>query len=375
MISNSKIMVVDDEYSDAKLLESILLLFGYEVVTVSSGEEALEKIKDVNPAVVILDMMMPETDGCEVARRIKGEDETRIIPVVMVTSLDNVEDRIRALEAGADDFLSKPVDRLELQARIKSLVTVKRYNEQMRDYQKNLEHEVAQKTAELNAAFQDLKKAHEKIKAAYADTIYRLSIAGEFKDEETGDHIKRISCYSATIAEEMNLPDKKVEEILYASSMHDVGKIGIPDQILLKPDKLNRKEREIMKQHTVIGQRILEGSEADMLKLAETIALTHHERFDGSGYPLGLKGDKIPIESRITTIADVFDALISRRPYKEAFPVEEAFEIIRKEKERHFDPEVAEAFFAVEERILYIMNKYKDKSESPLLKFHKDLSK
>lgn len=262
--------------------------------------------------------------------------------------------------------MSKPVDRLELRARIKSLVTVKRYHEQMRDYQKNLEHEVAQKTAELNDAFQDLK-------AAYINTLYRLSIAGEFKDEETGNHIKRMSRYSATIAEEMNFPDKRVEEIFYASSMHDVGKIGIPDKILLKPDKLNRKEREIMKQHTVIGRRILEGSEADMLKMAETIALTHHERFDGSGYPLGLKGDKIPVESRITAIADVFDALISRRPYKKAFPVEDAFEIVWKEKEKHFDPEVVEAFGAAEEKILDIVNRYKDTSKSHLLKFYNDL--
>ena len=272
-----------------------------------------------------------------------------------------MEYRVRALEAGTDDFLTKPVDKTELRARVSSLLKVKAYNDHMRNYQKELEAEVAKRTEQLRQAF-------EKIKIASLDTIYRLSRAAEYKDEDTGAHIQRMSHYIAVVAHKMGLNAENVETILYAAPMHDVGKIGIPDRILLKPGKLDPDEWEIMKQHTTIGAQILEGADAEFIKLAEAIALTHHEKWDGSGYPKGLKGSEIALAGRITAIADVFDALISKRPYKEPFPLEKTFIIIQKGRGSHFDPEVVDAFFAVEDEILSIKEKFKDQHGSPLIR-------
>jgi putative two-component system response regulator len=191
------------------------------------------------------------------------------------------------------------------------------------------------------------------------DTVQRLSYAAEYKDEDTGTHIKRMSNYAAAIARKMGLPDKTVEIILYASPMHDIGKIGIPDRVLLKPAKLDPEEWEIMKTHTTIGASILHGSDAEFIKLAEVIALTHHEKWDGTGYPKGLKGHEIPMAGHITAIADVFDALVSKRPYKEAFPVEKAFQIIKDSRGTHFKPELVDVFFSVQQEILDIKEHYK----------------
>lgn len=189
-------------------------------------------------------------------------------------------------------------------------------------------------------------------------------MAAEYKDEDTGTHIQRMSHYSATVARHMKLDENTVETILYAAPMHDVGKIGIPDLILLKPDKLNPLEWEIMKQHTVIGARILKGSDAEFIRMGESIAKTHHEKWDGSGYPFGLKESGIPIAGRIVAIADVFDALTSKRPYKEPFSVEKSFAIIREGRGTHFDPAVVDAFFAVQEEILAIMKQYADDTQA-----------
>ena len=203
----------------------------------------------------------------------------------------------------------------------------------------------------------------KKLKEASLDTIHRLARAAEYKDKDTGAHIIRMSNYSATVARKMGLNDRTVEAILYAAPMHDVGKIGTPDQILLKPGKLDPDEWEIMKQHTSNGGRILEGSSAGFIKLAEVIALTHHEKWDGSGYPDGLKGSKIPLIGRVVAIGDVFDALTSKRPYKEAFPLDIAYGIIRESRGSHFDPDVVDAFFSIEDEILSIKERYKDKDD------------
>jgi putative two-component system response regulator len=232
-------------------------------------------------------------------------------------------------------------------ARVKSLLTVKAYNDLKSNYQKELESEVTRRTGELKIAF-------EKIKAASLDTIYRLSMASEYKDEDTGAHIKRMSRYCAAVARRMGLDENTIETILYAAPMHDLGKIGIPDVILLKPARLDRVEWEIMKLHTVIGAKILKGSDAEFIRLGETIALSHHEKWDGSGYPNGLKGTDIPLAGRITAIADVFDALMTKRPYKEPFPWEKSLAIIRAGKGSHFDPDVIDAFFAIQDEILVI---------------------
>jgi putative two-component system response regulator len=285
----------------------------------------------------------------------------------MVTALQEVEDRIRALEAGADDFLAKPVDKTEIRARVASLVKVKAYNDYIRNYSRELETEVARRTRDLRLAF-------ERIKAMSLEALYRLTRAAEYKDEDTGAHIQRMSQYSATIARTMGLNDQTVEYILYAAPMHDIGKIGIPDKILLKPGKLTEEEWVIMKEHTTIGGRILEGSKAGYIHLGEIVALTHHEKWDGSGYPLGLKGNKIPLVGRIVATADVFDAMMSKRPYKEAFPLEKSHGIIREGRGNHFDPAVVDAFFASGKELDRIRQEFKDNHDSHLFEMNRRIS-
>ncbi len=353
------VLVVDDDSRNLRLMEALLLPMGYRVLLAADGLEALNKVKEQRPDIVLLDVMMPRMDGFETARKLREDPDTSIIPIVMVTALKEVEDRVKALESGADDFLSKPVDKTELRARVRSLLKVKAYNDYMRNYQKKLEAEVARRTEQLRWAFDAVKRAS-------LETIYVLSRAAEFRDEDTGTHIQRMSLYSAAVARKLGLNETTVENILYASPMHDIGKIGTPDYILLKPGKLDPDEWEIMKEHTVIGARILEGCDAQYMRLARVIAVTHHEKWDGSGYPKGLKGSDIPLVGQITAIADVFDALTSKRPYKEPFSVEKSFGIIREGRGNHFKPAVVDAFFDIEDEILEIRGNYEDEGESLL---------
>ncbi|MCX5667467.1 MAG: HD domain-containing protein, partial [Candidatus Omnitrophica bacterium] len=257
------------------------------------------------------------------------------------------------IEAGCDDFISKPVDSSELLARVRSLLKVKAYNDHMRNYEQELETEVVRRTKELNTAL-------VMIEETALETINRLAAAAECRDQYTGSHILRMSRYAEAIAKKMGLDSGFVKSLLYAASMHDIGKIGIPDKILMKSGKLNNKEWEIMQQHTVIGAKILNGSKQDYMKLAEEIALTHHEKWNGTGYPQGLKGKHIPISGRIVAVADVFDALISERPYKPSSSSREAFTIIKNERGTHFDPDIIDAFIAIKQEVLAIVEQYKD---------------
>jgi len=341
------ILVVDDQPQNIDLLEAHLVPQGYEIITAASGEEALDKLSGNPIDLMLLDVMMPEMNGFEVTRRVRQDNTHRLLPIILVTSLRETEDRVKGIEAGCDDFISKPVEKIEILARVRSLLKVKAYNDLVSNYQKELETEVAARTEELKHAF-------EMIKAASLETIYRLSKAAEYKDKDTGAHIQRMSLYSAALARRMGLDESTIESILYAAPMHDLGKIGIPDGILLKPTRLDAAEWEIMKQHAVIGAEILKGSDAEFIRMGETIALSHHEKWDGSGYPKGLKGIEIPIAGRITTIADVFDALTSKRPYKEPFCVEHSLAVIKEGRGVYFDPEVTDAFFAIKDEILTI---------------------
>ena len=343
MEGKSVVLVVDDLPQNVKLLEAYLIPQGYEIVRAANGEEALAKLTESQIDLILLDVMMPDIDGFEVTRRVRQNDKYRLLPIILVTALGETKDRVKGIEAGCDDFISKPVDKTELLARVKSLLKVKAYNDLMGNYRKELEFEVTRRTEEL-------KQSSDRLKTASLDTIYRLSIASDYKDGDTGAHIKRMSRYCAAVARRMGLDEKTISDILYAAPMHDLGKIGIPDKILSKPGKLDPVERDIMKLHTVIGAKILSGSDAELLKLGGIIALSHHEKWDGSGYPNSLKGKAIPIEGRIAAIADVFDALTSTRPYKEPFSLEKSLVIIRRWRESYFDPDVVDTFIAIHRR-------------------------
>jgi putative two-component system response regulator len=341
-----RVMVVDDEILNLKLIGAMLKPQGYEVILANDGEECLRKVRENPPDLILMDIIMPNLNGFEVVTQLKAEERFALIPIVMVTALQDVNDRVKALEVGAEDFLTKPVDRMELRARVRSLLKVKAYNDHMVNYRQELESEVRRRTLEIQETNKKLEKAHEKLRGASLETIFRLSRAAEFKDEDTGAHIISMSRISARIAKQCGLSSSTVESILYASPMHDIGKIGIPDRILLKNGPLNDEEWTVMRMHTVYGGKILENSDIGFLRLGEVIALTHHEKFDGSGYPRGLKGRQIPLAGRIVAVADVFDALMSRRPYKPAFTAEQAISIITEGRGRHFDPDVVDVFTA-----------------------------
>jgi putative two-component system response regulator len=356
MTSKARVLVVDDEEANRRLMKALLVPLGYEVTAVSDGQEALASVSTAAPDIILMDALMPRMDGLEATRALKASEETRIIPVIMVTGLRDIDDKVSAFQAGADDFLTKPFERVELQARIASLLKVKAYNEQRIRYQRELEAEVKKRTRQL-------QETHGRLRASSLEMVFRLSRAAEFRDEDTGSHLKRMSHFSALIARLMGLNERTVDAILYAAPMHDVGKIGIPDKILLKPGKLTTAEMKIMQMHTTIGAQMLHGSTEGFLKLGEVIALTHHENWDGSGYPRSLSKNEVPMVGYITAIADVFDALTSKRPYKESFSDDKAFSIIREGRERQFHPGVIDVFFSAADEILEIKRKYADSQE------------
>ncbi|NLC77834.1 MAG: response regulator [Clostridia bacterium] len=360
--TNARILIVDDSKLERKIINSFLSPLDYEVVEDDGSRNTLMLVRQTKPDLIILDLILTEQDGIEICRAIKSDEETRLIPVVMITGYADKQARLQGIEAGADDFLMKPLDRAELVARVKSLLKVKEYYEyaQKKDYYLTLERLVKEKTAELERALHELKQSNASLTKSYLDTIYRLSVAAEYRDEDTAGHIKRISHYSAEISRQMGLPDSLVEDIFYASPLHDVGKIGVPDHVLLRPGKLSPEDWEIMKSHTIIGARILGDSDSRLLQIAEQIAISHHERYDGSGYPRGLSGSQIPLVGRIVALADVFDALTSKRIYKPVYSNEYSLEFIAQAAGKQFDPEVVDAFMRGIDNILKIQASFKD---------------
>ncbi len=365
MDSIPKILVADDDERTRVALADILLTQEYDVVHARDGEESVRKAQAESPDVILLDIRMPRMDGFEVIRLLKADRFTKLIPIVVVTGEDDVELRVRALKLGADDFLTKPPHAAELTARVRSLVKVKAYNDYMRHYQATLEAEVRERTRELN-------EAHERLKSASLDTIHRLSRAAEYKDEDTAFHLHRISNYAVAIARRIGLDGATTDSLLYSIPMHDIGKIGVPDRILLKPGKLDPDEWMIMKRHTEFGAQILKDSESDFIEMGGVIAFTHHERWDGSGYPRALREEEIPVEGRVAALADVFDALTTKRPYKEPFPNEKALRIMREGRGSHFDPDMVDAFFDIEDEILEIKQRFRDDGEGMLRQLARD---
>jgi putative two-component system response regulator len=347
------ILIVDDEMRNIALQKAYLEPYNYEILTALNGDEALDIVAHNDTDLILLDVIMPGKDGFEITRCLKTDEKTRVIPIVLVTALTEKAEKVKGIDAGCDDFISKPVDSSELLARVRSLLKVKTYNDHMRNYERELETEVARRTEELNAAL-------VMIEETALEAIHRLASAAECRDQYTGSHILRISRYAEAIGQKMSLDSEFVKALLYAAPMHDIGKIGIPDKILMKPGKLDAEEWETMKRHAAIGAKILNGSKQDYMKLAEEIALTHHERWDGTGYPQGLAGERIPISGRIVAVADVFDALISERPYKPSLSTGESFAIIKSERGTHFDPDIIDAFIGIKQEVLFIVEQYKD---------------
>ena len=505
------VLMVDDEEMNLELVETLMVPLGYEVEKARNGREALEKISKREPDIILLDVMMPGMDGYEVCRILKEDEKTRHIPIVMVTALSQIENKVTGIETGADDYLSKPFHMRELIARVKSLLRVKTLNDkvksyqdtikslfelttfserfsdrgivlnelakrtseltgmekvaivlvenyifqvkasynlgddrelytflshngpirrvvktgepliavddpqmakqfnlnlsyicvplksinrdvigalcafgmrndvseetirvlslvaqriaseiQIKDYSRVLEETVDERTKALRESLEKLEEANKEISHAHEEIIFRLSIAAEYKDKDTASHIHRISSYSGALARKLGLIEEEVRLIKLASPMHDIGKIGIPDSILLKPGKLTPDEFEIMKQHTVMGARILAGSFSPLLRMAEEIAISHHEKYDGSGYPYGIMGENIPLVGRIVAVADVFDALMTRREYKPAFDLDKTLSIIKEGKGKHFDPNLVDAFLDILDEVLAIKENYSD---------------
>ena len=325
------ILIVDDEERIVRVLERLLRGGGYtSIVSTSDAREAVNKFVEHSPDLMLLDLHMPHHDGYEVLTRLQPHmTADRYVPVVMLTGDSNPVARQRALSMGAQDFLSKPFDPLEVLLRIKNLLETRALHLALQRQNDLLEEKVEQRRQELQAAQREI--------------LDRLALAAEFRDDDTRQHTARVGEISARIAATMGLPEAIVEVIRLAAPLHDIGKIGMPDDILLKLGKLTESEFSTMQLHTTIGARILSGSAHAILQTAEQIAFTHHERWDGRGYLNGLKGDAIPLASRIVAVADVFDALTHRRPYKEPWPIDQALQEIESQEGHQFDPQVVKA--------------------------------
>jgi putative two-component system response regulator len=343
-----RILVVDDDRFSQRLLEDMLVPLGYEVSVAGNGQAALETARRTRPQLVLLDVVMPVMDGFEACRRLKADAATAHIPVVLVTSLDGRESKIRGLAVGASDFLAKPVDGAELGLRVKNLLRVVEFEAFLQQHNQQLDAQVRERTRQLEVALQELRRSREELKQSYLDTIFRLTTVAEYKDGFTSGHIKRVGHYCRHLARQFGWNEDDQESIFYASPMHDIGKVVIPTEILQKSGNLTPEEFAIVQGHTTAGAHILQGSTSAFLQLAEIIALTHHERYDGSGYPRGLRGRDVPLAGMIMNVADQYEALRSERPYKPPLTHEQAVVIITRgdgrTKPSHFDPQVLEAF-------------------------------
>ncbi|MBT5550194.1 MAG: response regulator [Nitrospina sp.] len=354
----SKILIVDDEQANISLLEDVLENEGYtHFRSTQDSRKTLEMYKEIRPDLVLLDLNMPYLDGFQVIEQLKEFEKNSYAPVLVLTAQSDRQTRLRALSAGARDYIEKPFDITEVTQRISNMLEIRLLHNQVRDQNLVLEEKVRMRTHELEETRRE--------------AILRLGRAAEYRDNETGMHVIRMSRLSAKLAKEIGLSDDECQLILQASPMHDVGKIGIPDEILLKPGKLDEAEWVIMKKHPEIGAGILSGSESKIIQLAETISLTHQERWDGSGYPNNLKGEEIPLVGRVVAICDVFDALTSKRYYKEAFSIEKAMEIIEQASGKDFEPYLVDTFKKVLPEMIRIVKELPDDEPANILKVYR----
>lgn len=364
---DAKVMIVDDETVNIEIVRAYLEEEGFgNFITTTNSAQAFEMVRQLEPDLVLLDIKMPQVSGLEILESMRRDQDLTMIPTIILTAANDPETKLQALRLGASDFLAKPVDPSELMLRVENVLAVKAYQDHLAKQSERLEQQVRIRTAELVRSRQE--------------AIHCLARAGEYRDDDTGHHVTRVGRFSALIAAELGFPEQAVELIEQAAQLHDVGKIGIPDSILHKPGKLDPQEFDLvqehcgigrriinplsheesirLKSHTSVGMQIVGATNSPVLRLAAVIAASHHEKWDGSGYPKGLAGNAIPIEGRIVAVADVFDALSSERPYKEAFPLEKCLQILREGEGKHFDPRVLEAFFARLDQIVSIRDHY-----------------
>lgn len=347
-----RVAVVDDTLLNLILIGKLVDRLPHaRAHTFERPAAALEWCLANEPDLIIVDYMMPEMDGLEFVRRMRVCRDQDELPILMVTASHERHIRYDALDCGANDFLTKPIDGREFEARVRNMLKLREG------------HLASRQRAETLAA--EVRKATADILDRERETITRLSLAAEFRDPETGAHIQRMSHYSALIARHLGLGEDFSEALMMAAPMHDVGKLGIPDTILLKAGRLTPEEFAVMRRHPQIGHDILKGSSSNILRLGATIALTHHEKFDGSGYPQGLDGEAVPIAGRIVAVADVFDALTSSRPYKPAWPLSRAIALLREGRGSHFDPHCVDALLHSWDHVIEVQSRYRDEGAQP----------
>lgn len=349
MNNQRQVVIVDDQSTGRIILTQIIQQIADDITVVDfeDPKEAIEWLSNNQAALIVTDYRMPGLNGIEFIKEVRKTKTGEHIPLMMITVVSEKEVRYEALEAGATAFLTRPIDQIECRTSCRNLLKLHK------------QHVIIQDRADWLA--QQVSIATEQILQREQETIFRLAKAGEHRDEETGNHVIRMAKYAREIAKELGLTDQECADIEHAAQMHDIGKIGIPDCVLLKPGKLDKSEWNIMKTHTTSGYEILSGSQSKYMQMGAIIALNHHERFDGQGYPSRLKGSEIPLIARIVSVADVFDALLSERPYKAAWSLENALEFIKNQAGTQFDPKCVDAFYKRLTEITQIQVEYPDK--------------
>jgi putative two-component system response regulator len=363
---NRDILVVDDEEPIRRLLAYLLQSHGYQVDCAADAKEARKKLSERPFALMLCDVNMPGESGMDLVRSILSDHNHTA--AIMITGLDSSVLANAALEGGAFGYIVKPFESNEVLIDVANALRRRRLEIENRLHRENLEDIVRTRTVALQQALDWLERSEKELRLSREETIQRLAIAAEFRDNATAQHIQRMSHYCEMLARKAGLTPDRCDLIRTASPMHDIGKIGTPDHVLLKPGKFTPEEFGVIAQHAEIGYKILSGSDAELLKVAAVIAYTHHERFDGTGYPRGLRGEAIPIEGRIASIADAFDALTTQRVYKPAFEISHAIELMLKHRNEHFDPELLDVFVASADDLTRIHNQYADRVHSNVVR-------
>ena len=358
ILENRNILIVDDEEPIRRLLGYLLEPHGYKVALAGEAREARQRMESGSYALVLCDVNMPGESGMDLIRHILTQYPSTA--VIMITGLDSPVLANAALDMGAFGYVIKPFEANEVLINVANALRRRKLEIENAMHRENLEEVVRTRTIALQQALEWLERSEKELRLSREETIQRLAIAAEFRDSSTAQHIQRMSHYCELLARRYGLSPERCDLIRTASPMHDIGKIGTPDHVLLKPGKFTPEEFKVITQHTEIGYRILAGSDSELLKVAALIAWTHHERFDGTGYPRGLKGETIPLEGRITAIADNFDALTTQRVYKPAYDFDHAKELMLKERGKHFDPELLDIFFDSMEEITRIYDQFAD---------------